>query len=153
MQVLQFIPSTVMALVLLGGIILMAVNRPNHGSAAVLGMVGCVLLLIGLIFNATLGFFMPSLVRSSGMSIGTTVALWSLISVLFNVAGTGLLIFAVIAKRNPPQGTQPGMPGWQQGPGGQQQAWQQGQAGGPQQQTWQQGQGGGPQQQWPPNYG
>lgn len=149
MQVLQFIPSILMALVLLGGIVLLAVNRVNHGSAAVLGMVGCILLLIGVISSATLSFTIPSLVRSSGMSINTMIGLWSLVSVLFNVTGTGLLIFAVVAKRNPPQGTPQGMPGWQGAPGGQQQTWP------PQDQGGQQGYGqGGPQQQgWPPNYG
>jgi hypothetical protein len=144
-SVLQFIPTVLMAVILLGGIILMVVNRPHHGSAAMLGMVGCVLLLIGLVFNSLLGFFLPSLMRSSDVGISVWIGVWRLVSFLFEAGGTGLLIFAVIARRKPPQGAQPGASGWQQGPGGQQgQGWQQGQ-GGPQQ--------GGPQQPWPPNYG
>lgn len=125
--VLQFIPSILMALLLLGGIVLMIVNRPNHGGAAVLGMVGCILLLLGLVSSSVLSFSLPSLMRSLEVSFTALVGVWGLITFIFNASGTGLLIFAVIAKRKPPQNTPPGAPGWQQGPGGQ--------------------------QPWPPNYG
>jgi membrane-bound ClpP family serine protease len=146
--VLQFIPSILMAAILLGGIILMVVNRPHLGSSAVLGMVGCVLLLLGVVSSSLFSFSLPSLARETDVSISMVVGVWGLVSFVFDAAGTGLLIFAVLARRKPPQdATPPGMPGWQQGPGGQQgQGWQQG-PGGPQQGP------GGPQQPWPPNYG
>ncbi|MFG1706065.1 hypothetical protein ACFLIM_23000 [Nonomuraea sp. M3C6] len=105
-----------MAVLLLVGIVLTAMNRRNHGRAAILGMVGCILLLLGVVYNTLFGYFAPTLIRSSGIGLTGTIAMSNLISLIFNAGGTGLLIWAVVARRNPPQPSQPQGPGWQQPP-------------------------------------
>jgi membrane-bound ClpP family serine protease len=131
----------VMSALLIVGMILMGVNRGHLGSSATLGIVGCVLLLLGGLFS----FLLPLIVDSMDLSFSDVALVWSLISLIFHGGGTGLLIWAVVAKRNQPPYAQPQQPqgpgGWQQqqpqGPGG----WQQQQPQGPG--GWQQ-----PQQPW-----
>lgn len=103
--VIQAIPAVLMALLLLAGIVAMAVNRSAHEGAAVLGLMGCVLLLLALVFNVLLAFYLSAFVGATGLDFRTAIGAWNLVTFLFEGAGTGLLIWAVIAKRKPTQGT------------------------------------------------
>ncbi|MEW1838841.1 hypothetical protein AB0392_12875 [Nonomuraea angiospora] len=105
----------VMGILFLFGVIVTVMARREHGSAAMIGMSGCILLLLGLAFDGFRSFVLyPQLGASLG--IETTVAVTNLVSLLFNAGGTALLIWAVVARRKPqpahPQG--PAHP--QQGP-------------------------------------
>lgn len=92
-------------------------------------MIGCVVLLVGVVINGVYILMAPELVRSLGFAqYGPIALVMNLLSLLIQVSGTGLLIFAVIARRNPPQqAAQHAQQGWQQQPG-----WQQGYQQGPQ---------------------
>ncbi|MEV0619043.1 hypothetical protein AB0I81_37400 [Nonomuraea sp. NPDC050404] len=121
----------VMTVLLVGGAALMVSRRQEHGRAAVMGIVGCVVLLLGVGVSAFLVFGFPALVGTLGpMRIQTVLAVINIVTMLIQATGTGLLIFAVIARRNPQQ---PVGGGWQPQPGPGQQ-WQQG----PQQPPYQQ---------------
>ncbi|WP_181958406.1 hypothetical protein [Nonomuraea deserti] len=125
----------VMIVVLVGGVIVTAVNRRAHGRGATLGMAGCAVLLVGVLINVVLGFIAPQLYDALGA--GGAAMLISAIGMIFNATGTGLLIAGVIARRDPQQPQSPHYPqpgqaqGWQQ-PYPQQQPQQ------PPQQGWQQ---------------
>ncbi|PRX55698.1 hypothetical protein B0I32_126160 [Nonomuraea fuscirosea] len=128
-NVINIITMIVMVLLLLGGAILMATRRAEHGRGSVLGMIGCVVLLVGVVINGVYILMAPELVRSLGFAqYGPIALVMTLVSLLIQVSGTGLLIFAVIARRNPPQqAAQHAQQGWQQQP-----EWQQGYQQGPQ---------------------
>ncbi|WP_206068757.1 hypothetical protein [Nonomuraea composti] len=114
--------------VLLGGVALMAMRRKEHGRASVVGMAGCIVLLVGGVVSTVFSFLTPSLVDSMGYGGYQTVAfILGAISMLMQAIGTGLLIAAVVMPRKPqPQQGAPGA--WQQGwqPQGQPE-WQPGQ--------------------------
>ncbi|GAA4943800.1 hypothetical protein HD597_000903 [Nonomuraea thailandensis] len=146
--------------VLLGGVALMAMRRKEHGRASVVGMVGCIMLLLGGVIGGVFSLMLPNLVESLGMRGFTPVSLIVNVAVmLLQAVGTALLVWAVIMPRNQPQptaqgawqpqpewqpgqpdwqgGSQPGQPGWQPGPQPGQPGPQPGQPGwhpGPQQQ-------------------
>ncbi|MEU8357244.1 hypothetical protein AB0C27_14630 [Nonomuraea sp. NPDC048882] len=157
-NIISILTTIVMVLLLLGGAILMATRRAEHGRGSVLGMIGCVVLLVGVVINGVFILMAPDLVRSLGFDqYGPIALVMNLLSLLIQVSGTGLLIFAVIARRNPPQQAQAAAyaqqapQGWQQQP-----EWQQGyqQQGPPQQQPgWQQQQPGRQPQHPQPPYG
>ncbi|MFG1698905.1 hypothetical protein [Nonomuraea sp. NPDC049309] len=120
-----------MVIVLIGGIILMAVRKKDHGRGSSLGIAGCVVLFIGLIGQTAISFFLRQLIDVFGYEIGLLIN--STFTILTQVAGITLLIFGVVARRIPrpaagqPQTwpTQPGhhaQPGWPQP--GQQPEWQ-----------------------------
>ncbi|MEQ4720102.1 hypothetical protein [Nonomuraea sp. B19D2] len=122
----------VWAVLLLAGIAVTAMGRRNHGSAALIGMFGCILLLVGVAFNAFTAYVLfPSMISSLGS--GPTLLITPLISLVLHASGTGLLIWAVVARRKPSQPAQPPQgppgpqgPGWQQPPANwQQQPYQQ----------------------------
>ncbi|MEV4576737.1 hypothetical protein AB0K16_26175 [Nonomuraea jabiensis] len=131
----------VMGILFLFGVVVTVMARREHGSAAMIGMVGCVLLLLGLAFDAFRSFV---LYRQLGASLDTTtVAVTNLVSLLFNAGGTALLIWAVVARRKPRQPAQPPQgPGWPQQPPYPQQPYPQQQPGwqNPQQPPYGQGQ-------------
>ncbi|MEV4013246.1 hypothetical protein AB0J35_22335 [Nonomuraea angiospora] len=114
----------VMGILLLFGVIVTAMARRAHGSAAMIGMGGCILLLLGLAFDGFRSFVLyPQLGASLGME---AVTVTNLVSLLFNAGGTALLIWAVVARRNPRQPAQPPQgPGWPQQPPYPQQPYQQ----------------------------
>ncbi|MGV9381596.1 hypothetical protein ACWDRB_37680 [Nonomuraea sp. NPDC003707] len=132
-----------MGILLLLGVVMTAMARREHGSAAMIGMAGCILLLLGLLFNIFRSYVLfPQMTSSS--DIQTTVAVTSLVSLLFDAGGTALLIWAVVARRKPSQPAQPPQgPGWPQQPSYQQQPYQQQQPGwqNPPQPPYGQGQG------------
>ncbi|WP_431910237.1 hypothetical protein [Nonomuraea jabiensis] len=129
-----------MGILFLFGVVVTAMARRAHGSAAMIGLAGCVLLLLGLAFDGFRSFVLyPQLGASLG--IETTVAVTNLVSLLFNAGGTALLIWAVVARRKPAQ--PPQGPGWEQQPPYPQQPYPQQQPGwqNPQQPPYGQGQG------------
>ncbi|AQZ69787.1 unnamed protein product [[Actinomadura] parvosata subsp. kistnae] len=137
-------------IVLLGGVALMAVRRKEHERASVVGMAGCIVLLVGGVVSIVFSFLTPSLVDSMGYGGYQTLAfILGAISMLMQAIGTGLLIAAVVMPRKPqpqqgapgawqqgwqpqgqpewqpgPQPGQPGQPGWQPGPQQQPPGWQ-----------------------------
>ncbi|MFC4111937.1 hypothetical protein [Nonomuraea zeae] len=116
-NVTQTLVLIVMSVLLLAGIVITAMGRRNHGRAATLGMTGCILLLLAVLFNTLLQFFTQELFQMFRGDIGVAFAVANIISLIFNASGTALLIWAVVARRNPPQPVQPQGPGRQQPPG------------------------------------
>jgi membrane-bound ClpP family serine protease len=113
----SFLALAVMGLLLIFGIILIAVNRRHHGRAATLGIVGCVLLLLGLLINIGQGMAMPTLVKTFGISsLSAVAAISSIIFLIFQAGGIGLLIWAVVIRRDPPRQAPPQPTDWQQQP-------------------------------------
>ncbi|MFG1963239.1 hypothetical protein [Nonomuraea sp. NPDC049028] len=124
-----FVFGLLMVILLIVGIVLMIRARAEHGRAAMLGMYGCIALLIGVVFDVARGLTLPYLIDAFAMrSIGVVVLVEGLVSLILNGGGVGLLIWAVVARRTPAQPQQ--TPGWQQPQ--QPQGWQQ-----PQQSEWQ----------------
>ncbi|WP_193318887.1 hypothetical protein [Nonomuraea phyllanthi] len=116
LQIISYLTLAAMAIVLVVGVIVTAMGRRNHGSAALIGMGGCILLLLGVVFNVLRSFLTDPLADAIG--IGASFTILSLISLLFEVGGTGLLIWGVVARRTPRGPAQPSQgaqaPGWQQ---------------------------------------
>ncbi|MFF4617633.1 hypothetical protein [Nonomuraea jabiensis] len=103
----------VMGILFLFGVVVTVMARREHGSAAMIGMSGCILLLLGLAFDGFRSFVLyPQLGASLGLE--TTVTVTNLVSLLFNAGGTALLIWAVVARRNPRPAQPPQGPGWPQ---------------------------------------
>ncbi|MFC7100445.1 hypothetical protein ACFQQB_08195 [Nonomuraea rubra] len=108
-NILNILNLVVMFVLLVGGAVLMGMRRGEHGRAAVAGIVGCVVLLLAVIVSAALAFLAPTLVESLG--IGGYQPVFMLVnaaSMILQAVGTGLLIWAVVARRNPPQQARPG---------------------------------------------
>ncbi|TDB94709.1 hypothetical protein E1267_42550 [Nonomuraea longispora] len=121
LSVISIIFPLVMVVVLVGGVIVTAMNRRAHGRGATLGMAGCAVLLVGVLLNVVLGFVAGSLYEALGA--GGAAMLMSAVGMLFNATGTGLLIAGVIARRDPQQPHYPHSgqgQGWQQPPYGNQ---------------------------------
>ncbi|MEV4108074.1 proline-rich domain-containing protein [Nonomuraea sp. NPDC049695] len=111
----------VMGIVLLVGVVLTARARRDHGSAAMIGLAGCIVLLLGVLFNILRSWVLiPMMADSFGMSIDAVFSITTPIAMIFDAGGTGLLIWAVVARRKPSRPTQPPHgpqgPGWQQPP-------------------------------------
>ncbi|MEO3872950.1 hypothetical protein ABGB18_29395 [Nonomuraea sp. B12E4] len=115
-QVTGIISLIIMAVVLIAGAVVTAMRRRDHGRAALFGMAGCIVLLLGVVLNIAAGLFM------SMLGVLTVSAISNLISTIFQAVGIGLLVWGVIARRNPPQAGQPQGAGWPQP----QQRWPQG---------------------------
>ncbi|WP_219472191.1 hypothetical protein [Nonomuraea rhizosphaerae] len=100
---------------LVAGIILTARAKAEHGRAAVLGMYGCVVLLVGEVYTLVRGLWLPLFLQSFDYNVITALLL-GLVGFVFTAGGLGLLIWAVVARRSPsPLGQQHGQqPGWQQ---------------------------------------
>ncbi|MFG3440901.1 hypothetical protein ACGF0J_26910 [Nonomuraea sp. NPDC047897] len=112
--------SLAVAVLLVVGVILMARGRREHGTAAVLGLWGCVVLLIGLILGVVRSFTLPMVADAVGSQSLTVVLLAeNALQTLLTVVGTGLLIWAVIARRPPSRA-----PGSGPAPDPRQPAWQ-----------------------------
>jgi hypothetical protein len=117
-----FVFGLLMVILLIVGIVLMIRARGEHGRAAMLGVYGCIALLIGVVFDVARGFTLPYLIDAVGIrSIGVVLLVEGLVSFILTGGGVGLLIWAVIARRTPAQPQQ--TPGWQQPQ--QPQGWQQ----------------------------
>jgi hypothetical protein len=116
-----------LSVLLIVGIVLMAARRRDHGRAAVMGILGCVVLLLGVVFNVARGLLDEALAELLSIAVAFTVS--SVISMIFSLTGTALLIAAVVARRNPAQAAPPAGQGWPRQP--QQPEWGQ-----PQQPEW-----------------
>ncbi|MFI9589717.1 hypothetical protein [Nonomuraea sp. NPDC052265] len=117
----NLLPTLLTVLLIAVGIVVIGMNRRHVGRAATLGMSGCGLLLIGALINLVLSLLTQSLIESYGSSMMAVLPFAYLISSLFHLAGIGLLIWAVVARRSAPRQAQPQGPGRQQPPAG----WQQ----------------------------
>lgn len=143
------------------------IARAKRGKATTLGVVGCIVLLVGALLNAAQTILMPNLAEELGYSrINVIFMVLAFVHMAIFCVGIGLLIWSA-ASRNPvhaqtswqPGGDQPGWQQPQQGPGWQPQqqphpGWQPQQPPQaqqpPQQQGWQQPQQPYPGQQPPP---
>ncbi|MEV0385276.1 LPXTG cell wall anchor domain-containing protein [Nonomuraea sp. NPDC050643] len=119
--IINILIMIVLGFVLLGGAGLMLARRREHGRGAMLGVAGCVVLLLGVLFSGLGALWLPRIIQELGAGSETVIVLYNLVSVLFQATGTALLIFAVVARRNPPQqpeGQWPGQPQpeWNQPP-------------------------------------
>ncbi|MGI5288145.1 hypothetical protein ACQEVF_33075 [Nonomuraea polychroma] len=120
--IVSFAGLTLLSMLLVGGIIMMAMRRRDHGRASVLGIIGCVVLLVGTVFNIARGFLDEALIDLLGLGPALTIS--NAISLIFSLTGTALLIWAVVTRCNPQQSTPPRGPGWQP-PQQQQPGWEQ----------------------------
>ncbi|WP_188195864.1 hypothetical protein [Nonomuraea sp. SYSU D8015] len=111
-SILSLIGVVLLGILLIAGIALMAARRREHGRGAVIGILGCVVLLLGALFNVARGFLDGMLADLFDLGVAFTIS--TVISFGFSLIGTGLLIFAVVARRNPQQPAPPQRPGWQQ---------------------------------------
>ncbi|TMR07846.1 hypothetical protein ETD86_50350 [Nonomuraea turkmeniaca] len=100
-----------LGVLLVGGIIMMAMRRRDHGRPAVIGIMGCVVLLLGVVFDAARSLLID--LMSDVLGLTPTFVLSTAISLLFSLVGTGLLIWAVVARRDQRQPAPPHGPGWQ----------------------------------------
>jgi hypothetical protein len=117
-----FVFALLMIILLIVGIVLMIRARAEHGRAAMLGLYGCIVFLISVVFDVARSLTFPYLVEAVGIrSIGGVVLVEALISLVLTGGGVGLLIWAVVARRTPAQ--PPQTPGWPQPP--QPHGWQQ----------------------------
>lgn len=107
--------SLTVAVVLIVGVVLMLRGRREHGTAAVLGLWGCVVLLAGIVLGVVRSYALPFLVDAVGMrSLSAVLVVESAFQTLLTVVGTGLLIWAVVARRPPAR--DPRQPAWQPPP-------------------------------------
>ncbi|MFC5821214.1 hypothetical protein [Nonomuraea harbinensis] len=112
------------------GVVVTAMGRRTHGRAAVIGLLGCVALLLEGLLRLGQTIFLRTIVETVGLrEAGGVLALLGLVSFVLATTGVGLLIWAVVARRTP----QPAAPGWQQPQPGPQQGWQQQPPAGPHQ--------------------
>lgn len=131
LSALSALSEIVLALALIAGAILAGVRRREHGRAAIIGMVGFLMLLLEIVLRNAMLLALPTLVSSYSESMAAAT-LFSLVTMLLRIGGIALLIWAVIARRTPtPQPTswphpaaqhpaaqhpgrpQQGQPGWQ----------------------------------------
>ncbi|WP_090946504.1 hypothetical protein [Nonomuraea jiangxiensis] len=110
----SIIAFVIMAVVLIAGIVVTTMRRRDHGRAAILGMTGCIVLLLGVLFNVLYSFLLPTMSATYGLNPLSLSAIFTMVSVLFQAVGIGLLIGGVVARRNAPQPAQPQGVGWQQ---------------------------------------
>lgn len=97
---------------LIVGIIVTAMARRNHGRAALMGLFGCLALLLGVIVNVVQSLTLPSIARNLP-DIYTAIMLFSALHTILWLAGIGLLIAGVVMRRPT---TQPQQPYYQQPP-------------------------------------
>ncbi|MEV4102040.1 hypothetical protein AB0J42_17470 [Nonomuraea sp. NPDC049649] len=119
--------STVVAAV---GIVLTARGRGTHGRAAVIGMLGCVALLLNGLLQILQAILLNVVIESVGLAaMGIVIMVLNLLYFLLTTTGVALLIWAVVARRAPQPQPGPQQPGWHQQPPAPyqhpQQGWQQ----------------------------
>ncbi|NRQ32997.1 hypothetical protein HII36_14270 [Nonomuraea sp. NN258] len=125
-----------MIVILLLGVIVTAMGRRTHGRGATLGMLGCIVLLLGVGIGVVLNLMANEVVRALD-DLRSFVLIQNLVTLIFQVTGTILLITGVVARRNAPEPEPQSQPaGWPQPQP--QQGWQQP---GPAAAPWQQPQG------------
>ncbi|GAA2306832.1 hypothetical protein GCM10010149_65840 [Nonomuraea roseoviolacea subsp. roseoviolacea] len=105
---IAFLLSLLPALALITGIILTARARREHGKAAMIGLWGCLVLLLALVMRLVWSLVVPHLVGSGGMdTFQIVMLLHSAIDALLTMTGFGLLIWAVVARRAHPGAAAP----------------------------------------------
>jgi hypothetical protein len=101
------IPSFFLCLVPVIGIVVTAMARRTHGRAAIIGMLGCVALLLSALAQVGQALLLPSISPRDGY---TVIAVMSLLITVLSLTGISLLIWGVIARR---PAAQPQPPAWQ----------------------------------------
>ncbi|WP_433355979.1 hypothetical protein ACQP25_18525 [Microtetraspora malaysiensis] len=99
-SVVFFLPVLVILVV---GVVLTGRARREHGRAAVLGMVGCLVLLANFIMEALSVFALPYVISSwgiGGVQIFSFVT--AVLTAILPTTGIGLLIWGVTASRPRP---------------------------------------------------
>jgi hypothetical protein len=107
-QVISILGLVLLGIMLILGIVLMAARRRDHGRAAVIGIVGCVVLLLGVVYNAVQGFLIE-LLDDVLDDLGIAYTVTTVVSLFISLVGTSLLIWAVVARRQAPSAG-PGRP-------------------------------------------
>jgi hypothetical protein len=115
-MLLSLIPSFFLCLVPVIGIVVTAMARRTHGRAAIIGMMGCVALLLSALGQVAQLMLLSSFTLRDRF---TFISLMSLLMTVLSITGISLLIWAVVARR---PAVQPRQPAWQQ-PQAQQQPW------------------------------
>ncbi|MFI6291693.1 hypothetical protein ACIBEJ_08915 [Nonomuraea sp. NPDC050790] len=93
------------------GAVITGMARRQHGKAAVLGLIGCVLLMINVLPTAAMTIFAPQIARDLGLSMASTFfGILGFLNMALTLGGFGLLVAAVVARRTP----QPQAPAWNQ---------------------------------------
>lgn len=100
-QIISILGLVLLGIMLILGIVLMAARRRDHGRAAVIGIVGCVVLLLGVVYNAVQGFLIE-LLDDVLDDLGIAYTVTTVVSLFFSLVGTSLLIWAVVARRQAP---------------------------------------------------
>jgi hypothetical protein len=116
-MLLSLIPSFFLCLVPVLGIVATAMARRTHGRAAIIGMMGCVALLLSALAQVAQLILLSTMPSRDAFTFATIM---SLVMTVLTLTGVSLLIWGVVARR--PAG-QPQQPAWQQ-PQAQQPPWQ-----------------------------
>lgn len=89
-------------IVLIAGIFVTAFAKSHRGRGAMLGMFGCIVLLLGVVWQVLYSMFLPVLVHEFEISFSSPlIQLGSGVGIVIDVVGTLLLIFGVAARSNP----------------------------------------------------
>ncbi|PZG11274.1 hypothetical protein, partial [Nonomuraea aridisoli] len=100
-----------LAVVLIAGAVLTGLRRRDHGRAAILGMAGCVTLLLEVVLGVVIQLMVPAMVTTLREGYELAFVLINVVGVILKVTGLGLLIWAVIARR-----TSARTPSWHHSP-------------------------------------
>ncbi|WP_214320635.1 hypothetical protein [Nonomuraea sediminis] len=112
-------------IVLIAGIFVTAFAKKHRGRGAMLGMFGCIVMLVGVLWHVLYGMFLPELVHEFEISFTSPIIyLGSGVGILIDIVGTLLLVFGVAARSNPAEQPAPAYqqqwqqpnPAWQQQP-------------------------------------
>ncbi|TDD44878.1 hypothetical protein E1286_25810, partial [Nonomuraea terrae] len=97
--IISMIAQIILAVVLIAGAVMTGLRRRDHGRAAILGMAGCITLLLEVVLGIVIQLMIPAMVTSLGGGSAVALLVVNLISVVLKVTGLGLLIWAVVARR------------------------------------------------------
>ncbi|MFI6540873.1 hypothetical protein ACIBHY_51045 [Nonomuraea sp. NPDC050547] len=95
------------------GAVITGLARRRHGKGALLGMFGCIVLMIDVLPTVATSVFAPSIARDLGFSTASTIfGLLGLVNMALTLVGFGLLVAGVVAHRGPRP--EPQAPAWNQ---------------------------------------
>ncbi len=106
-KMLSYLIPSLLCLVPVIGIVVTAMARRTHGRAAIIGMLGCVALLLSALAQVGQAILLASMSPRDGY---TVIAVMSLLMTVLSLTGISLLIWGVVARR---PAAQPQPPAWQ----------------------------------------
>ncbi|WP_327105719.1 hypothetical protein [Nonomuraea glycinis] len=106
-KMLSYLIPSLLCLVPVIGIVVTAMARRTHGRAAIIGMLGCVALLLSALAQVGQAILLASMSPRDGY---TVIAIMSLVMTVLSLTGISLLIWGVVARR---PAAQPQPPAWQ----------------------------------------